>query len=1051
MKKQITLLILILVTGCLSAFAQNITVKGVIKDSQGLPLPGAAVKIKGTPIGVAADVSGKYSISTPAKATLIITSVGFAAQEVAVGSRTTIDITMLDDNKQLNEVVVIGYGTREKKYVTGAIATVKAEQLENENPASVTDLLKGNIAGINVGMNTSPKGGGSGDLLIRGKASLAASTTPLIVLDGVVYQGQLADINPNDIETLDVLKDPGTLAVYGSSSAAGVVAITTKKGKAGPPQITFNVNYGFEQLQKDQKFYQGEAFLNWRADGQRASNTTLPAYQWSDPRALPDGVTVAQWMALTGATGDPVDVWLTRLGLFANEKANYMAGKVTDWSKLVFQNGKRQDYTASLSGKSDVLSYYMSGNFVDYQNLIKGGEYKNYRFRASLEGKASKYLTLGFNAQYAMRDEGAITTGPSNQSIDNTQADWTQIINQSPYGDFYNADGSIRRIDTDDSGLNARNPFLGNYYNQNEAVQSTLQANLYAKVKLPFGFQYQLNFVPDVESYRNFEFKPVANPNELAGGEAWRTMENRYKFLLDNLLTWDKTFGVHNFSFTGLLEKEKYQTWYTSTANSGLTPSDALGYHQIGAGLLPVESSDDRVYNADALMGRLNYTLMSRYLLSASIRRDGFSPFGLQFPRSTYATAGLGWIFSDESFMKGNQFKWLNYGKFRVSYGSNGNRLATGTADPSLALAVITTAKYPTIVAGTLTNNVALYASSLQNPNLRWETTTGTNIGLDFAILNNRLSGSIDVYNRKTTDQIVKRTLTTIEGFNINASSLTNIGEVNNKGLELALNSKNISSKNFNWNSSGTLYINRNKIVHLYGATTITNADGSTSTIEADDKANGWFIGHDIDAVWDYKILGVWQANETTEAAKFTGAGIKPGDFKLEDVDGNHIYNDNDKQFLGSTNPDFIWSLRNDFNFFKHFDFSFLLVSSIGQLTQFDQAKNQPGSVGFARQSSYVLPYWTADNPINDYARLNSGSNGTTIHVWRKSSFVRLQTVSAGYTFDKKLVNKLGIQSAKVYFNANNALVYAPSWDFWDPQNAGPTPRIFSMGLNVTF
>jgi len=620
----------------------------------------------------------------------------------------------------------------------------------------------------------------------------------------------------------------------------------------------------------------------------------------------------------------------------------------------------------------------------------------------------------------------------------------------------------LRRIDTDDSGLNQRNPFLNTVYNQTVAVQNTLFADLYAKVNLPFGIKYSLNFSPDIESYRNFNFIPVANPNELKGGEVSRSMEDRYKYQLDNVLSWNRTFGIHNFDVTFLLNKEKYQTWYTSTANSGLTPSDVLGYHSVGAGTLPVESSDDRIYNADALMGRINYTLLGRYIVTGTIRRDGFSIFGLNNPRSTYPSAAVAWILSDESFMKTDKFKWLDFAKLRVSYGANGNRLTTGTADPSLALAVLTVGKYPTVTSsGVVTNNSTLFSSSLQNADLKWERTTGTNIGLDFTILNNRLSGSFDVYNRSTTDQIVRRTIEGIQGFNDsqipltgttfasnNSSVLTNVGEVNNKGFEISLNGKIMARKNFTWDASGTFFVNRNKLVHLYGPHQVTDAAGNTTTVENNDTGNGWFIGEDIAEVWDYRILGVWKTTEATEAATY---GAKPGDFKLQDVDGDHVYTNADKQYLGSRTPQFNWSLRNDFTFYKHFDFSFLLVSSIGQLSQFNAALNNPGSVGFARQSSYVLPYWTPDNQIDNYARLNSGSEGTTINVWRKSSFVRVQTVSLGYVFAKNLVQKIGMQSAKVFASANNLFVYAPSWDLWDPQNAGPTPRILSVGLNVTF
>jgi TonB-dependent starch-binding outer membrane protein SusC len=1059
MRRIFTLFIFLLTLQCAAVMAQVAAIKGQVKDKTGQPLPGVTVKADGTNNNTQTDVNGNFSIVPAVNGTLTFTYVGFAPQTVPIGSQTSLNVTLTETTNNLNDVVVIGYGTRAVKDVTGAISSVKAEKLENENPASVTDIIRGNVPGITVGINTSAKGGNSGDLQVRGRASLSGNVQPLIVLDGVIYFGQLADINPNDIERVDVLRDPSALAVYGAQSAGGVVAITTKKGKGNNVQITLNANTGVAQLLQNQKYYQGEDFLRWRADVARANNVNNPYYFYSDPRALPDGVTLAQFMG--SSTGDPVTVWLQRVGLFANEITNFQDGKVTNWSDLVFRNGIRQDYTASLSGRSEKVSYYMSGNYVKNENLIKGGDYRNARFRVNLEGKAASFLTIGVNAQFASRDESnASTLGGGG---DGHEADWGQIINSSPYGDVYKPDGTLRRIATDDNGLNQRNPFLGQVYNQNVAIQNVLFSTLFARVDLPFGFKYTLNFSPQIEAYRNFFFRPGTNPNEIPvnnlTGTGARTMENRYRYNLDNIINWNKTFGIHNFDFTFLLNKEKYNSWYTRADNSQFSPSDVLGYHNIGAGTLPVVSSDDRVYNADGLMARLNYAILGRYTLTGTIRRDGFSPFGLESPRQNYVSGGLSWVITDEKFMKADMFNWLDFAKLRVSFGSVGNRLATGTADPSLALAILSTTRYPTAnAAGVVTNNNGVYTSSLQNPSLTWERNTGLNFGFDFSLLKNRLSGSVDLYpNRKTTNMITARELSYIQGLNsgnsivvggANRSSLlTNVGEVTNTGVELSLEGKVYQSKNFNWTAGATFFTNRNKIVHLYGEVPVTDANGNTTYVENNDIGNGWFIGKDINVVWDYNILGVWQNEEAAEATKY---GARPGDFKLQDMNGDFRFTNDDKQFLGRTTPSFNWSLRNDFNFLKHFDASFLLVSSIGQLRQFNQALNNPGSVGLFRMNSYVLPYWTPDNPINDYARLNSGSSGTTINVWRKSSFVRLQTVSLGYTFSKDLVKRFGMQSAKIYVNAANAAVFS-GWDLWDPQNNGPTPRYLSAGVNVVF
>jgi len=1024
MKRRTTLLIMIFLFTYVMSFAQDRNIRGIVKDKLGVPIPGASVKVKNSKTGTSTSADGQYAISVPANAVLIYSAIGYTSQEVSVNGRNQIDINLAESEQGLSEVVVIGYGTSTKKDATGAISSVKAAQLENENPQSVSDILKGNIAGLSVSMNTSAKGGGN--LLVRGKTTLSAGTSPLIVLDGIIYNGQLSDINPNDIETVDVLKDASSLAVFGAKAATGVVAITTKKGKGDKPTISVNTNFGLATLAQNMRPYDGPGFINWRGDVLRSGGVTAP-YLYNDPRSLPEGVTITQW--LNGQTGDPVDLWLNRLGLTANEKANYLAGKTVNWYDEIFRTGLRQDHTLSMSGKKEEISYYMSVGYQKNENVIKGGEFSTFRSRINLEGAAAKFLTVGMNLQFAARDEGSIP------------AVWTELTNLSPYGDMYQADGTLRRIPTDDNGLNARNPFLNMTYNDRMDKQNTLFASLYAKAKLPFGITYQLNFSPGLDSYRTFNYSSSKNPNVTTiGGIVTRADETRYNWQIDNLLKWNKTFAdIHSFDVTLLANAEKYQTWWTEAANQGMVPDDLLGYHNIASGSKASVNSEDKVYTGDALMARLNYSLMQRYALTLSVRRDGYSVFGVNAKRATFPAAAFAWTFTEESFVK--QLKWLNYGKLRLSYGINGNRDLrnpdNGTVDPYAALSQLNIGKYQTVNGSGAASevNTASINTRLSNPDLRWEETASLNAGLDFGVLNNRLNGSIDVYNKKTTDLLVRPALSTVTGY---SNYYSNLAEVNNKGLEISLNSRNITEGKVTWNTSFNFSLNRNKIIRL----------ASTSN----EPANGWFIGKDIDVIWDYKILGVWQENEMTEAAKYSKSAIKAGDFKLEDVDGNYLYDDNDKQYLGYKTPRFIWAMRNEFNLFKSFDFSFQLISNWGQQRQYNQAKNQPGSVGFARMTSYIQPYWTPSNPINDYARLNSGTSGTSFTVFRKSSFVRLNNVALAYTLPQSILEKVRVKNAKIYVNANNAAVFS-SWKYWDPQNDpddGPTPTFYTLGLNIS-
>lgn len=428
MKRRVTLLMMCFLATCALSFAQDRNVKGVVRDKSGSPVPGASVQVKNSKTGTSTSAEGAYSISVPDKAILVYSALGYATQETAVNGRNQIDISLQEESKGLSEVVVIGYGTISRKDATGAISSVKAAQLENENPQSVADLLKGNIPGLGISLNTSAKGGG--DMLVRGKSTLTAGTAPLIVLDGIIYNGQLSDINPNDIETVDVLKDASSLAVYGAKAATGVVAITTKKGRGDQPSITLNTNIGLVDLSKNMEVYQGQGFLDWRADVMRSGAVT-PSYLYNDPRNLPEGVSLTQW--LNNQTGDPVDLWLNRLNLVANEKANYLAGKTVNWYDEIFRTGLRQDHTLSMGGRKNEINYYMSLGYQKNENLIEGGQFSTVRGRLNLEGQAAKFLTLGMNVQYADRDEARTGDGA-------LEADWSQLVNLSPYGDMYKAD-----------------------------------------------------------------------------------------------------------------------------------------------------------------------------------------------------------------------------------------------------------------------------------------------------------------------------------------------------------------------------------------------------------------------------------------------------------------------------------------------------------------------------------------------------------------------------------------------------------------------------------
>ncbi|MEJ7830410.1 MAG: TonB-dependent receptor, partial [Segetibacter sp.] len=361
-----------------------------------------------------------------------------------------------------------------------------------------------------------------------------------------------------------------------------------------------------------------------------------------------------------------------------------------------------------------------------------------------------------------------------------------------------------------------------------------------------------------------------------------------------------------------------------------------------------------------------------------------------------------------------------------------------------LALADLTTGKYQFIKPdGTVVLVSQLYVNRLQNPGLKWERTTSNNLGLDYSIFKDRISGSVDVYQKSTKDLLILRALPNVTGFE---NRLDNLGEVQNRGIELSLNTVNIKSQNFSWRSTINFTLNRNKVVHLYGPVPVFDATGKViGMTERDDIANKWFIGHDLDEIWDLKVLGIWQLGDSTEANKY---GVRPGDFKIEDVNGDGKFSDEDRQFLGYRSPRFQWTLRNEFTFLRNFDFSFMLYSNWGQRDDFNQAKNNSGFQD--RQNSYIRPYWTAENPVDDYARLFSSNGSANFSVYRNASYIRLSTISLAYTLPASILSKAKIQSMKIYMNVNNAAIYQPHWTFWDVEYGNtPPPRYYSLGLNL--
>lgn len=1026
---------------CAFAFAQTQNVTGKITDGEGnTPLPGASIVVKGSSLGTTTDANGEYSIAVDdPNTTLVFSFIGYETQEIQVGGRTRIDITLAPDVESLEEVVVVGYGTQRKKDLTGAVAHVDAEKLQTEATSNLTSMLRGAIPGLNVRYNTSAKGiGDASDFVVRGETTLRKdgsdddggdldeqrrANEPLIVVDGMIFYGDLTEINPADVQSFDILKDASASAIYGSRAAHGVIIITTKKGKRGKPTINISASTGLAYTSpKHYDLMNGQQFIARRIAGfeanERRQLTIGPGY-YNNYNDLPPGVTLEQWKAYDGsaAATDLDDVWLNRIGFAPIEINNYKAGRETDFSQYTWQTGVTQDYNVSLSGASDAVSYYFSLGYTDNEGIKYNDEFSVIRSRINLEADVTEWLSVGTNTQISLRDESPIAIDPS--------------FYNTPYSSMYEADG--KTLEFAPSGyINAPNFWLEMTYHERFRKFNSLMSKLYGRLTLPLGITFTTEFIPRLNWNREYEHWSSEHLNWAPqGGRAARRNTTLNEWQVNNILKWNKTFGIHAFDVTLLQNAEKYQSWSDYMYRQQFLPTDVLGYHRMQAAAQDNEiSSDDQTSTADALMARVNYTLMNKYNITASWRRDGYSAFGQLNPRASFWSVAGGWTISEESFFGAD---WIDNLKLRLSYGSNGNR----GVDRYDAFATLATGKFVEIINGTPTYVSQLYANRMANAALKWEGTVAYNLGVDFSVFDGTVQGNLELYQMTTKDMLVNRQLPNMTGY---PDVFDNLGQVDSHGFELGLSSKNISRSNFAWTTDFSIAYNRSKIVHLYGdygTNPLTGKEG-----ELDDITNKWFIGHAVDEIWDYKTVGIWQESEAETADKYSR---DPGDYKLEDVDGDGIYTDADKQFLGYRNPPVRMSMRNVLTF-KNWELAIKMYSNVGQKQSNPYLRNNEAF--YDRSTYYNVPYWTPENPGNKWARIDSYETG--FDVWEDNSFIRIDNVALTYSVPPAFLDKFKVRDCRLSIISGNPFVWAPGWSWMDPENNAYTPSYISFKLNLS-
>ena len=1002
---------------------QNKKIKGHVTDQKGGALPGVSVIVKGTTIGTITDADGNFTLSIPNSAeSLQFSFIGMKTQVILIEGKTEFNILLEEESFGIDEVVTIGYGTAKKSDLTGAVIRIDGKSFQNQPMTQLTDMLTGTVAGFYSRQGTSASGGSS--MEIRGTKSLKASSSPMIVIDGVIYNGSIKDINPADIESIDILKDASSAAVFGARAAAGVIQITTKKGKKGKPIVNFSASIGATNETNELRPYDGEGYQQFRRDYLKAVNPDKPNYYFDSPDNLPEGVSLEDWR---NASDNPQDnnteEYLARLMFYQVEIDNYNAGKQVNWYDEVMRTGLRQNYDASISGATDRVNYYWSIGYQNNEGIIIGDEFQTVRTRLNFDLKVNDWLDVGINSQFADRNQSSVKG-----RID-------RISYMSPYGSMYGDNGDVKWYP---NTFPVSNPLM-NYYGQDRFSKSyNLFASMYAKLKLPFGIEYKISYQPRYSFLKDYNFwssNTITGGSSHSQGYGSRKDASSFEWILDHLIHWKKEFGVHSFDLTLLYSAEQNNYWSGNSSNEGFVPNQNLGFHGLQFGTKPAVSNYDSKVTGDAAMARINYDLMGKYLLTASIRRDGYSAFGLENPRAVFPAAAFAWKVSNEEFFN---VDWISQLKARVSWGVNGNRSIGAYS----ALAQLR----PNFYYDGTNVQVGVYNNSLANSSLVWERTEAFNIGFDLGMFDNRLSVVAEYYNAKTNDLLMERQLPRITGF---SSITTNLGEIGNKGLELTLNSVNINNSNFSWRTSVVFSFNRNEIIELYGDYEEIEVDGEIVKREIPDYSNEWFPGQAIDAVWDYNVTGVWQLNEKDEAAKYN---MIPGEFKSEDVNKDYAYTAlEDKQFIGYTKPRYLFGMKNDFTFLKDFTASFFIRADLGHMARFYQAYRRGGDT-YDKRSDYDIPYWTPENPINDYASLISDYNayGGGMHVYKSRSFVRLQDLSISYQMPSTICQTLKVNSIRIFGSGRNLLTFT-EWPGWDPESGNtPMPKIVTLGINVS-
>lgn len=1059
MKSRILLFLGLLSCIGLQMFAQ-VSVSGKVVDAGGIEMPGVNIAIKGTMVGTMTGADGTFTLSSipgGKDAVLVFSFIGFRSQEVKVGNQTFINVKLEEDTEQLEEVVVIGYGTARKKDLSGAISNV---QMTDELAALPNPNVMGSLSSKVAGFRYSPTNSAGGDnfssLNIRGKNAIPADVSagqqsvnqPLLIVDGVISFGSINEINTNDIQSVDVLKDASAAAIYGSRAANGVIIITTKRGLSERPVINVNSSWNFSGWSRMPKMVTDEEkFFRNRFYAKQAGGSIPSDAVWSSDFDRAQLMNTVEYDA-------------------------YNEGVYTDWLDEISRTGFGQKYDVSVSGRSKIVNYYISGDYTRQKGIRKGDDYEKYNIMTKLDIQAKEWLKIGLKGNYLGAKEWGVPARIQN-------ATW-----MTPYSYTYARQPGYENWPNSRPDGNSASPFWGSgagdshLWTDDQKRNYNINGVAYAQVDFPFlqGLSYRIS----LNARRNSAMRDVFNdPRIWVNTDNTADMDNPDKFgvnvegysytqlsstwNVDNIFTYTRDFKNHHVDAMIGYTREASNSELLRTDFKGFSVPTTLGVYKQDLANTRTIRRERTSSSAIGILTRVNYNYKSTYYANFTFRRDGYSAFSAGNKWGNFYGASAAWVLSNENFVKDNA-DWLDYLKLRFSWGQNGSR----SVSPYATIGSVGTT-YTWFGDSASGSAFGLVPSSLPNRSLTWATVEKFNVGIDYNVLAGRLGGAVDVYAGKTTDMLMDRSVPYPTGFQ---TAKANAGKVTNKGIEITLNSVNIDGdgkEKFRWETNVVFDLNRNEIKSLYGK----NYKGE----EADDVANAvaygfdsyyaLIIGKPIGAAYDLKKVGVFQSQEEVDnyvdkdGNKIMPNAV-PGDLKFEDFNEDGKIDANDRQYLGSMDPLFTINLGNTLSY-KNFSLYFNFRWMQGNDTHFLGYNPHAYSIGGSGAQLDAVDPWTPTNHTNDYPRYGY-NNSLNYQYWSPRSFLKLKDLVFSYNFDQKLIKPYGIEGLRLYVSGTD-LFTITGWTGLDPEDGGTiaggptsssmgskgTYRTFTAGINLTF